>query len=491
MKITLVTEGTYPHAFGGVSVWCDQLVRGMPEHDFRVVALTGTGLEKRVWDPPAHVRVEPFALWGPAPRGRRRAGKAARSFADAFRALLALTARGAEAPGGAGGRAADTAETAEFDGVLRALFDLGPGLVPALGDEGPVVWLMEEWARKAMPEGIRPSVHDALTAVSLLDHALRPLALPQPKDDLTHVVSNGVAVLPALAAKWAHGTPICLTEHGIYLRERYLGYARGYTWPVKALMLRFLRLLCAEGYRTADLITPGNRYNQRWEVRCGARPEAIRTIYNGVDPGAFPPAGPEPAVPTLSWAGRIDPIKDLETLIRAFALVRKEVPEAVLRLFGGGDAGYRAKCEALAAKLGAAEAVTFEGRVDDIRDAYAAGTVVMLSSISEGFPYTLIEAMTCGRPTVSTDVGGVAEAVGPDSRGRECGLVVPPRDPAAMAEAALGLLRDRAGRRSMGGAARRRALEDFTVDQAVASFRTVYAELAGARPPAAREPVGA
>ena len=132
-------------------------------------------------------------------------------------------------------------------------------------------------------------------------------------------------------------------------------------------------------------------------------------------------------MPTLSWAGRVDPIKDLETLIRAFALVREELPDARLRMFGGtpgGRRGYRQRCEALAAELGRRRTrVTFEGRVEDIRDAYAAGNVVMLSSISEGFPYTLIEAMTCGRATVSTDVGGVSEAVG------DTGLVVPPREP--------------------------------------------------------------
>jgi glycosyltransferase involved in cell wall biosynthesis len=104
-------------------------------------------------------------------------------------------------------------------------------------------------------------------------------------------------------------------------------------------MLGFFRLLAAESYRRAALITPGNRYNRRWEEHGGAPPERIRTVYNGVDPAAFPPAGPEPGVPTLSWAGRVDPIKDLETLIRAFALVAKEIPGARLRLFGGTPRG--------------------------------------------------------------------------------------------------------------------------------------------------------
>jgi hypothetical protein len=109
--------------------------------------------------------------------------------------------------------------------------------------------------------------------------------------------------------------------------------------------------------------------------------------------------------------------------------------------------------------------------VDDIRDAYVAGSVVVLSSISEGFPYTLIEAMTCGRATVATDVGGVREATG------DTGLVVPPRDPGSMAEACLRLLRDELIRHRLGAAARARSLEYFTVDHAVGSFRVIYADL--------------
>jgi glycosyltransferase involved in cell wall biosynthesis len=324
-----------------------------------------------------------------------------------------------------------------------------------------------------------PTLHDALTATALLEHALRPLATPPPVDGVAHAVSGGVAVLPGLAALERHGVPLLLTEHGVYLRERYLGYRTGpYRWPVKALILGFFRLLAEETYRRAALITPGNRYNRLWEEQGGADPAAIRTVYNGVDPAAFPPAGPEPATPTLSWAGRVDPIKDLETLIRAFALVRAELPGARLRLFGGtprGGEAYRERCAALAAELGHADAVTFEGRVDDIKDAYAAGNVVMLSSISEGFPFTLIEAMSCGRATVSTDVGGVREAVG------DTGLVVPPRDPAAMAAAALELLGDPARRRAMGEAARLRVIEQFTLRRTIDTFRGIYHELAAGR----------
>jgi polysaccharide biosynthesis protein PelF len=198
-----------------------------------------------------------------------------------------------------------------------------------------------------------------------------------------------------------------------------------------------------------------------------------------VDPANFPPLAAEPDVPTISWVGRIDPIKDLETLIRAFALVQRDMPAARLRMFGSppkGRESYLQRCRDLAADLGVAGSATFEGRIEDIRDAYDAGSIVALSSVSEGFPYSLIEAMTCGRTCVATDVGGVTEAVG------DTGLVVPPRSPAKMAQACLSLLRNNALRRQLGAAARTRALEHFTVDGAISTFDEIYSFLGAGRP---------
>ncbi|MET7533429.1 GT4 family glycosyltransferase PelF [Streptomyces goshikiensis] len=476
--VTMLTEGTYPHVHGGVSTWCDQLVRGMPEVDFNVIALTGSGREPVTWDLPRNVyRHTAVPLWGPPPgRSRRRAlrGRAHRRFTRTYENfLLSLLDPPPAAAGGAPAHGGFSAALRELAVLARA-----GTLAQALRSESVLRLLMAVWTRPGLSSaGAAPTIHDALTATDLLEHALRPLSVRIPPDCVAHAVSSGLATLPALAAKYLDGVPFLLTEHGIYLRERYLGYRTAeQRWPVKALMLGFYRELNSEGYRQADLITPCNQYNRRWEERGGADSERIRTVYNGVDPHVFPEAGPEPEVPTLSWCGRIDPIKDLETLVRAYAFMREELPALRLRLFGPVPAGcedYRVGLEKLAAGLGVADGITYEGRIDKVADAYAAGSVVMLSSISEGFPFSIIEAMSCGRTTVSTDVGGVREAVG------DTGLVVPPREPETMARATLALLRDDERRAELGRRSRERVVEKFTLHRSVDGFRHIYRELAG------------
>ena len=356
MKIALMTEGTYPFAFGGVSVWCDQLIRGMPGYDFHVVALVGTAAEPAVWALPGNVvSLVKMPLWGPAAvptsgrcGGGRRGG--GRGGGLPLRLLRQLIETLLDSPAGTPQR---------FAVVLRELHEYCSRhgtLSTSLASDKAVHLLAGAWRDRWTDAGRpAPTLHDAVTALQLLDHSLRPLCYPPVPADLGHAVANGLSLLPALAAKWQHGVPVLLTEHGVYLREQFLQHRRSpYRWPVKALYLRFLRHLCATGYQEAAAITPGNAYNRRWEERLGAEPSRIRTVYNGVDPACFPALDGEPAVPTISWVGRIDPIKDLETLLRAFSLVRKELPAARLRLFGSAPQGgesYLQRCQALAAEL--------------------------------------------------------------------------------------------------------------------------------------------
>ncbi|MEV5554033.1 GT4 family glycosyltransferase PelF [Nonomuraea wenchangensis] len=466
MKVTLVSEGTYPFAMGGVSVWMDQLIRGMPDYRWDVVTMTVDGEERPVWELPANLeQVVSVPLWGNVPRRPSRAPGGA--FTEAYGRFLEMVLTPAVMGDG----------SAEFLAVLESLHRFaheGGDLVGALTANESLTQLMDAWYWNRT-DGL--TLADAITAGDLMGHMLRPLAEPPPRTDLMHVAMNGLSMLTAMTAKWRHGTPIVLSEHGVYLRERYLQYVdEPVSHAVRVLLLSFFRRLAGAAYVAADRIAPHSSYNRRWQIRNGADPDRIRIMYNGVDPDDFPPVESAPDEPTLVFMGRIDPLKDLHTLLRAFAIVREKVPDARLRIFGGVPAGnepYQESCMELAEELGVTDAARFEGRVTTPAAAYHAGDVVALTSISEGFPYTVVEAMACGLPVVVTNVGGVAEAVG------EAGIVVPPRDHVAAAEAMVRLLRDTGLRRRLGALARERVLARFTLRQSLDDYRSVYEELLG------------
>jgi glycosyltransferase involved in cell wall biosynthesis len=115
--------------------------------------------------------------------------------------------------------------------------------------------------------------------------------------------------------------------------------------------------------------------------------------------------------------------------------------------------------------------VRFMGPVSPVSTAYHRARVVVLSSISEGLPYTVIEAMMCGRATVSTDVGGVREVVG------DAGLLVPPRDPRSLASALALVLTDDALRHGLAERATGRGRCFFRLEQMLGTFRAEYARL--------------
>jgi polysaccharide biosynthesis protein PelF len=469
MRVALVNEGTYPYVAGGVSTWCDQLVRGLQEVRWHLVSIVAGDDPPAAGALPSNVdALVPVPVWGAARPARypaeRAAARLCRGMLGDTPASLAVFAEGLR----------ELAFAAVRPRRWRAAGSVGPGRHP-LADVPLADVLLDAWA--ASPTLPRLTLRDADEAAVLLEHSVRPLAAQLSTVDLCHANANGLAALVALAARWRDGVPFALTEHGVYLRERYFS-AAGFAPGVKAALLRFHRALARVAYAEAALVAPVSRFNRRWAVRHGADPARVKVVPNGVDPATFAPLDDGPAEPTIVWVGRIDPIKDLATLIRAFGYVRAWLPAARLRLVGpvpAGNEGYADSCRRLAADLQLADAVTFAGPVACSRDAFAAGHVVALSSISEGMPYTVIEAMMCGRATVSTDVGGVADAVG------DAGALVPPRDPRALARACLRLLTDPRRRAELGARARERALARFTSDRCVGAYRDQYAAITGRR----------
>ena len=317
---------------------------------------------------------------------------------------------------------------------------------------------------------------EVIQCLELLEHFLRPAGLDLPEADIYHATGNGLSALVGIAAAQRTGSPLVLSEHGVYLRERYLEYLTGELGPsAKRILLRFHRLLAVAAYRRADLIVPVTRYNKRWELHNGADPSRIRVVNNGVDPARFEHRLPEPErPPTVGFLSRIDRVKDPLTLIHAVAQLQKRIPELCVRVWGKvaeGQEDYEQECRDTVRRLGLDQLISFEGHTEDPAAACRAVDVLVSSSISEGLPYGIIEAMMGATPIVSTNVGGLPEALD------GVGLLVEPGNPEQLADAVESLLRTPTRAAHLGRAARRRALQRFTLSGMVEQYRSIYDEL--------------
>jgi glycosyltransferase involved in cell wall biosynthesis len=506
VRIGLLTEGGYPYVSGDARLWCDRLVRGLEQHEFDIYALSRSERQEDegwVQLPPQVGRVITAPLWTAADDGVVYGRRARRRFAESYGELAAALCEGGV------GDASGESSAVEADRFASALY----GLAELARDEGGLVGaLRSETAVRALERACRAPgarqtarearVPDLLAVAAHLERALRPLSLDWYEDDglgavdLCHAASGGPAALPGLLAHHFCGVPLLVTEYGVRLRTHYLADTESAP-AVRALLAAFHGRLATETYRRAAVVTPGNTHARRWQERCGADREKLRTVYPGMDATRFMEVGESADCgdpDRLVWVGRVEPAKDLISLLHAFAEIRKEEPKTRLRIVGAPTgpegAAYLGHCKALAAQLFPDEAeglhavgdnpVSFEEiggpEVPMLADAYASGAVTVLSSVVEGFPISLVEAMFCGRATVSTDVGAVVEVIG------GTGLVVPPRNPKALAEACVTLLRDPERRERLGAAARARALELFTVEQNITAFHGIYLEIVSHTP---------
>jgi glycosyltransferase involved in cell wall biosynthesis len=485
--VLLATEGTYPFHKGGVSTWCDVLTRELSEFDFTLLAVTMHPFLPLQYRLPPNAHVLRVPLWGtehPAEfdrgstfkdylerRWRCLPSAIASSFRPCLERLLRLgIGRGLQLSLPERDQLADTlVELHEFvmaHDMTKAFFarttwELFDGCV-------------RELHRADAPAGDVVTAAEVAEALQLMYRLLLVLAVPLPQLDLTHSSAAAFCGLPCIVARRSAGIPYLLTEHGIYVREQYLNLRRIIKSPfVRWFMYRLSGAVAALNYHVADQISPVCSYNARWETWAGAAPERIRVIYNGVDPQRFQPAlEPADGPPTIVNVGLIYPLKGQLGLIEAAALIRERLPDVRVLLYGSvTDDEYYRTCRARVEQLDLGGTVTFAGSTAEPWTVYQRATVVAMPSVSEAFPYAIIEAMLCGSALVATDTGGVSEAIG------ETGIVVPPRDPHRLAEGLVDLLHDATLRARLGALARERALRYFTQAQFLEAHRATYAHL--------------
>jgi len=500
--VCLVLEGTYPYVRGGVSTWVHDLILSLPDLTFALVHIgpeRGTYSQKLYSLPANVVGLSDLYCREPLERGRdaaareRAARVERRRHTDSRRPARVL--RGIRRI-----HLEDQVDPSLLDDLASGDLSVGAFLHGRASFE-----LTEELCDRLAPEA---SFLDFFWHFRSMNLPLaRLLAVEPPPAARYHALCTGYAGL--LAAVWSHrtGRPLLLTEHGIYARERTLeldraawfrgagdgGRSNGAGRPVdsatasalRRMWVRFFRTLAGCAYAQASTVASLSEASRQSQIADGAPADRTLVIANGIDMehfqtrvgGAAPGAAVRRPV-RVGFVGRLVPIKDVVTLIRACSLALRDV-DLEVRIIGpiDEDPRYARRCRRLVAKLGLESSIRFEEALP-IERIYPEIDILVLTSFSEGQPLVILEAGAAAIPVVASDVGACRELL--EGRGDvdrsfgPSGIVTRLASPEETAAALARLARDPELRRLMGDAGRRRVAAFYRQNTTVSKYRALY-----------------
>jgi glycosyltransferase involved in cell wall biosynthesis len=290
------------------------------------------------------------------------------------------------------------------------------------------------------------------------------------RPDIVHTHLAKAGALGRVAARVAGTRVVVHTYHGSVFRG-YFGQRESavYLQIERALARMTTRIIAITPRQKADLVSLGIAPDRKIvEIPLGLDLDQFRQLPTRDD--AIAALGLPLDGRYVAIVARLVPIKDVPTFLRALGRVTEALPD--VRGLVIGDGPERRAIEGIARDLGLQERCRFLGWRADLPNVYAASEVVALSSLNEGSPVSVIEAMAAGRAIVASAVGGV-----PDVVGKETGMLVASGDDRGFADALLTLLADPERRAELGRNGREIALRRFGIDRLVADVDRLYTDL--------------
>ncbi len=481
--VCLLVEGAYPYVTGGVSSWTHDLIRAQSHLRFHVVALVADHAPRKLrFALPGNVVGLSDIVLHQHESGMPRGSEVQRFVNDIEGPLARLFEQGG---------------LNDFSAIVQAVQRHATRATRAALMNSEAAFAMLQRMYEASVPG-SSFLNYFWSWRSLAGGLFSVLLAPLPRARVYHAISTGYAGLALARAVLETGRPGLLTEHGIYTNERRVEIAMA-DWLTDKLPAtldldkrrRDLRDVWIEAfigysqscYQSCSRITTLYAGNQQLQLRDGAPADRLVVIPNGVDCDALSsiPRDPSPRRPTVALIGRVVPIKDVKTCIRAAALLRDRVPGVLVQLLGPTDEDpvYFAECEAMVKHLDLGETFQFCGRVQ-LQEHLGRIDVVVLTSISEAQPLVLLEAGAAGVPSVATHVGccrdlllgqpGEMPALGAG------GIITPLANPVATADALARLLLDPDLRLRYGQVMRLRAHLYYNRNDVDQSYRELYEE---------------
>ena len=487
LDVLFLCEGTYPYVPGGVSSWIHSLISNMPELQFGIVYLhthEQDELKLRYELPPNLQELVVFNLYDMVTRPQLSTPFQSDAWEEVAPFLKGII----------------KGQAVGFEKAIRHL--AGTENSPPTLSMRELATSYEAWEvltdayRQTNPQA---SFNDffwswryAFLPLFKLFHA------EIPKAKVYHTVTTGWSGLLAAIAGAKQRRPYIVTEHGLYVNERRIEISHA-DWiyvdaptrgqlevglgTFKQIWIHlFLALgkVCYNGAAEVLTLFEGNRARQ---IEFGAPAEKIRVIPNGVNVQAFSElnnrALPESSAFRVGLIGRVVPIKDIKTFIKACRHMATQIPNLEVYICGPDDENpeYYSECVTLVDALGLRKVVTFTGRVD-VRSYYPCLDLQVLTSISEGQPLVMIEGFCAGLPCVASDVGACSElilgATPADQALGPAGIVTWVGNPRQTAEAVISLYRDPEKRKAMSGSARNRATRYYQNRDMLEAYRSIY-----------------
>lgn len=490
VDVLFFCEGTYPYVSGGVSSWIHQLITGLPDLKFGIVYLATSESEPKTLRyqlPDNLVQLVEFYLYDYVEFELPTTGASDRAWRDVAPFLQGLFA----------------GESREFERAFPHVSASRQGL-PSLSfadlARSEASWdLLLEVYREKFPQA---SFTDFFWSWRYAHYPLYKLfsaAIPAAR--VYHTVTTGwCGLLGALAAR-RYERPMLVTEHGLYVNERRIEISQA-DWiyvdapsrgalavglgTFKELWINLFLALGRACYQQAERIYTLFEGNRERQIEFGAPPEKIEVVPNGVDVEALEAVteralAKDPSKFRVGFVGRVVPIKDVKTLLKAARMAAQSIPGLEVYLCGptDEDPDYAAECRALVEVLDLGSVVRFLGMVN-ARTYYPCFDVQVLTSISEGQPLVILEGFCSGLPCVATDVGACQELIlgrpGADRDLGPAGMVTWVGNARQTAEALITLHGDPALRASMASAARARVKRYYDQRELLKAYRQVYRE---------------
>jgi polysaccharide biosynthesis protein PelF len=462
--VCLFVEGAYPFVPGGVSRWLHQLIESQPQLSFHVVSLSRVLLQPTVTGCPDDARTRALV----------------REMAEPLGLMLERGGRGA------------------LQDVMRVLDDhRGDQVLESMLNSPSGYELVQRMYEQSVPSSAFLPYFWSWRA--MVGAVMSVMLMPLPEARAYHAVATGYAGLAMARATLASGRPGILTEHGIYTNERRAELAMA-DWlhdsapqslsvdrrrlDLRDVWMRAFESHARTTYESALRIVTLHSGNQALQERDGAPWARMTLIPNGVEVKRLRSIERRPDIkaPTVALVGRVVPIKDVKTYLRAVALLRERIPTLNALVVGptNEDPDYHRACLEMVEHLGLEGCLRFTGPMP-IESLIPTLDLLVLTSLSEAQPLVMLEAGAAGIPCVSTDVGGCREIV--QGRANEYprlpagGLLTAMVDPAATAHAMHRLLTDNPLRERCGTAMRERVRRYHNFKLVRRAYRELYAQV--------------